>query len=664
MGTGASGFCSSPEPLHVYIPRPKRPPKIGEISCAGGTMSKHAASHRNCHFDQSQDSAEEMPEKQQQQQQSTSDVTITERSQNSKNHEKVGRFEDRTAVFTIESVESKENQAYSATNTAYSLIQNSKRKFPLQRKSSNITNDSGRSSTSENEEDSVFREEDEDVARRHSIACIDSTGHLNVPQFADYISASQVSTDFRTSSSCASLSTPSETAEYSLNGANTKRAPKIVYSYSEDRLRTSDARRPIFPSLPFSPYGSPTTSPRLRRQPTLETHRVSVSDIDGYIQLNQYTLKDEIGKGSYGIVKLVVNEEDESNYAMKILSKKRLMKKAGFFGRSPPLRDGKKRNPMPNPLERVYREIAILKKLDHPNVVKLVEVLDDPEEDNLYLVFELVEKGAVMEIPSESPLSEDQARSYFVDIVLGLEYLHYQKIVHRDIKPSNLLLGDDGHIKIADFGVSNEFSGGDAFFTCTAGTPAFMAPEALREEREKYSGRALDIWSMGITLYCFLYGKVPFADDFILGLHKKILKDSVIFPEKPEVSEEVKDLILRMLEKNPATRITLQEIKVHNWVTQDDQFPLPTEEQNCVLITVTEEEIENVVKHVPKLDTLILVKSILKQKSFRNPYREIKEHLRLKESGRSNSAPEAFLHCRRKVSMDAAFIDVTLKEDT
>lgn len=104
---------------------------------------------------------------------------------------------------------------------------------------------------------------------------------------------------------------------------------------------------------------------------------------------------------------------------MKILSKKKLLKKAGMFGRIPPKKEGRSKI---SPLHRVYREIAVLKKLDHPNVVKLVEVLDDPVEDHLYLVFELLEGGEVLQVPTEKPLTEEQAWTYFRDVVLGIEY--------------------------------------------------------------------------------------------------------------------------------------------------------------------------------------------------------------------------------------------------
>ncbi|XP_033030165.1 calcium/calmodulin-dependent protein kinase kinase 2 isoform X7 [Lacerta agilis] len=381
--------------------------------------------------------------------------------------------------------------------------------------------------------------------------------------------------------------------------------------------------RYIYPSLPYSPVTSPHSSPRLPRRPTIESHRVSITGLQDCVQLNQYTLKDEIGKGSYGVVKLAYNENDNTYYAMKVLSKKKLMRQAGFPRRPPP------RGAKPplegfcqpkGPIEQVYQEIAILKKLDHPNVVKLVEVLDDPSEDHLYMVFELVKKGPVMEVPNLKPLTEDQARFYFQDLIKGIEYLHYQKIIHRDIKPSNLLVGEDGHIKIADFGVSNEFKGTDALLTNTVGTPAFMAPETLSETRKIFSGKALDVWAMGITLYCFVFGQCPFMDERILSLHSKIKSQMLEFPDQPDISDELKDLIMQMLDKNPESRITVPEIKVHPWVTKNGVEPLPTEDENCTLIEVTEEEVENSVKHIPSLATVILVKSMIRKRSFGNPF--------------------------------------------
>uniref|UniRef100_A0A2K6N2Z6 calcium/calmodulin-dependent protein kinase n=1 Tax=Rhinopithecus bieti TaxID=61621 RepID=A0A2K6N2Z6_RHIBE len=360
--------------------------------------------------------------------------------------------------------------------------------------------------------------------------------------------------------------------------------------------------RCICPSLTYSPISSPQSSPRLPRRPTVESHHVSITGMQDCVQLNQYTLKDEIGKGSYGVVKLAYNENDNTYYAMKVLSKKKLIRQAGFPRRPPP----RGTRPAPGgciqprgPIEQVYQEIAILKKLDHPNVVKLVEVLDDPNEDHL----------PVMEVPTLKPLSEDQARFYFQDLIKGIEYLHYQKIIHRDIKPSNLLVGEDGHIKIADFGVSNEFKGSDALLSNTVGTPAFMAPESLSETRKIFSGKALDVWAMGVTLYCFVFGQCPFMDERIMCLHSKIKSQALEFP----------DQALREPAAS-APHSSCRSLKLHPWVTRHGAEPLPSEDENCTLVEVTEEEVENSVKHIPSLATVILVKTMIRKRSFGNPF--------------------------------------------
>ncbi|XP_040280790.1 calcium/calmodulin-dependent protein kinase kinase 1 isoform X1 [Bufo bufo] len=401
----------------------------------------------------------------------------------------------------------------------------------------------------------------------------------------------------------------------------------------------------------YGPYATGPTShisPRIVRRPTIESNRVSISDSDDCVQLNQYKLQSEIGKGSYGVVKLAYNQSDDKYYAMKVLSKKRLLKQYGFPRRPPPrgskTAPGDQAKPMA-PLDRIYQEIAILKKLDHVNIVRLVEVLDDPAEDNLYMVFDLLRKGPVMEVPCDHPFSEEQARIYFRDIVLGIEYLHYQKIIHRDIKPSNLLLGDDGHIKIADFGVSNQFEGNDALLSSTAGTPAFMAPETLTDSGHGFSGKALDVWAMGVTLYSLVFGKCPFMDEYILVLHNMIKHKAVEFPEQPVINDELKDLIIRMLEKKPEDRITVPEIKVHPWVTRNEEDPMPLEEEHCTIVEVTEEEVKNSVKLIPSLTTVILVKAMLRKRSFGNPF----ECTRREE--RSMSAPGNLLMCQFKSSL-------------
>ncbi|XP_078036985.1 uncharacterized protein LOC144470057 [Augochlora pura] len=387
--------------------------------------------------------------------------------------------------------------------------------------------------------------------------------------------------------------------------------------------------RPIYPYCPYSPYGSPQGSPRNRRRPLRESRRVSIDNRQGALQLNQYKLLDNIGQGSYGIVKLAYNEEDDTHYAMKILSKKKLMKKAGIFGRMAPGRKG-----AVDPLAKVYREIALLKKLDHPNVVKLVEVLDDPDEDNLYLVFELVQRGEIIQIPTEKPLDEETARRHFRDVVMGVEYLHYQRIVHRDIKPSNLLVDSDGRIKIADLGVSAELRASGELLSGPAGTPAFAAPETTTPGAH-YSGTLCDVWSMGVTLYSLVTGRVPwYGSGSIIGVQAAVRTEPLRFPDEPILSDDLRDLISRMLEKSPGERLTLSSIKEHPWLTNRSAEPLPSEADNCRLpVTVTDEEVreESVVTRIPKLDTLILIKTMLKQHSFQT---------KLHRAGRQSYSPD------------------------
>lgn len=121
---------------------------------------------------------------------------------------------------------------------------------------------------------------------------------------------------------------------------------------------------------------------------------------------------------------------------------------------------------------------------------------------------------------------------------------------------------------------------------------------------------------MGITLYAFVYGHVPFHDDNIVALYSKIRHQSVEFPHEPSVSDRLKNLIRRMLIKDPNKRMTLPEIKVDSWVTKAGACPLPTEEDNCELVEVTEEDVAKVITSIPKLDTLILIKHMLKKHSF------------------------------------------------
>lgn len=219
-----------------------------------------------------------------------------------------------------------------------------------------------------------------------------------------------------------------------------------------------------------------------------------------------------------------------------------------------------------NSLNLIKEEIAIMKKLDHNNLVSLIEVLDDPQEDSLYMVLEMCKKGVAMKVGLEEraePYDDETCRCWFRDMILGIEYLHAQGIVHRDIKPDNCLITEDDVLKIVDFGVSEMFEKQSEMTTAkSAGSPAFMPPELCVARHGQVSGRAADIWSMGVTLYCMRYGRIPFEKGSMLELYDSIRADPI--PLEEESDPNFADLMKRLLEKDPESRITMDEIRVRS----------------------------------------------------------------------------------------------------
>lgn len=417
----------------------------------------------------------------------------------------------------------------------------------------------------------------------------------------------------------------------------------------------SNVPPPLQKAPPHSPRGEPLRSPlrhhqrtpSIGRAPIKETLDASVSyedDEDGSsgIRINQYLLKDEIGRGSFGAVHLAVDQEGQK-YAVKEISKSRLRKRS----QSQILRRRQSGGPFQrrsaseflraqedgNPLYLIREEIAILKQLDHENVVNLIEVLDDPEGDSLYMVLEMCEKGVVMKVgldESTKPYLEEQCRLWFRDMILGIEYLHAQGIVHRDIKPDNLLLTSDDVLKIVDFGVSEMFEKNTPMVTAkTAGSPAFLPPELCVAGHGDISGCAADVWSMGVTLFCLFFGHLPFNYGGVMDLYNAIKNDTVCIPES--TNPQLVDLFSKILEKDPAKRIKLLELREHPWVTHEGEDTLLSVEENTAdVIMPTEKEIKSaitksihnvmaVVRAIRKLRRLVLVRCNHKASKITTP---------------------------------------------
>jgi 5'-AMP-activated protein kinase catalytic alpha subunit len=257
------------------------------------------------------------------------------------------------------------------------------------------------------------------------------------------------------------------------------------------------------------------------------------------IVLGQYRLGKTLGIGAFGKVKMAFHIITGQKVAVKILNKGKIkhMEMA----------------------EKVRREINILKMCTHPHIIRLYEVIDTPSD--IFVIMEYVSGGELFDfIVSRGRLPPDEARQFFHQIVSGIEYCHYHKIVHRDLKPENLLLDSDNNIKLADFGLSNVAHDGD-FLRTSCGSPNYAAPEVI--SGNLYAGAEVDVWSMGVILYALLCGTLPFDDESIPNLFKKIKSGMYSLPS--HLSQSARDLILRLLVVDPMKRITIPEVRQHQW---------------------------------------------------------------------------------------------------
>jgi len=298
---------------------------------------------------------------------------------------------------------------------------------------------------------------------------------------------------------------------------------------------------------------------------------------DGKSVINNYKIIKRLGEGPFSVVKLAECQITKKLVAMKIYNKTILQKKKEL------VRDKNGKVQYKDHLEDVLNEIKIMKKLNHPNVISLIEVINDPDYHKLYLVIDYCEKGSVVDWDDnkltfstktkEPYLPEKEIARILHDVVKGLEYLHQNHIVHRDLKPQNMLQCEDGTIRLCDFDVAAEVHK-DVVLNKTKGTLHFMAPELCKKNaklEDSFIGYTADIWALGVSLYCLTYLKLPFFDNSLVGLIEAIEKKEHKHKTKERpASEELKDLIDRMLEKDPKKRITLAHIKAHKFFSKNE----------------------------------------------------------------------------------------------
>ena len=334
--------------------------------------------------------------------------------------------------------------------------------------------------------------------------------------------------------------TPTANSEAVSRGSS----PWPAFSSIKGSERLSDLTfRPEFALInnPHHPIKPVQKSSSVQRSNTIIKRRETA----GKLIINQYTLTTLIGNGNYAKIYKATDSSGQE-VAIKIYNK-RLMKSRWI---------GKGKTYLP----QIYSEVNIMEQLSHPNIITLLEVIDRPDSNKIYLVLEYMDKGSLYE---NSPVPENQAKDFFIQILTALEYLHETlHIVHQDIKPQNILINSKGQIKLCDFGSASFINENKAFNHFT-GTYAFMAPE-LHGGQYKIQGPAIDIWALGITLYYMLLGRTPYKSRKSVDLSEEVRQTEIRIPQN--FSEALKKILFRVFQKNPEQRATLEELRTCEWV--------------------------------------------------------------------------------------------------
>jgi len=352
-------------------------------------------------------------------------------------------------------------------------------------------------------------------------------------------------------------------------------------------LTTSTETRGVSTAVAASHLGSHCASSgvgQIKSTTTLHQGSLRGAAGDGPMFLNQYAIIKMLGTGAQGNVQLCLDLLSGELKAMKMVAKTDPRARGPRFGKAV------------DRAEMLRREANLIKDLDHPNIVTVFEIIDDAASPCVLVAMEFVEGGTVQEKNAEGQahcFAEGTCVAYAAQLVDGLAYLHENGVVHGDIKPDNILLSANGEVKLSDFGSATVFHDGDDSITSPKGTPSFLAPEAILEDR--YSGVAADVWALGATLFHFLFGRIPFGreDSSPMALYDAILEDELVIPEG--ASEELRSLLGGMLEKDPAARLTLEEVASHPWLRgAEDAVFLPGE---AVPEELTPEQAEEELAH-------------------------------------------------------------------
>uniref|UniRef100_A0A7N1A401 non-specific serine/threonine protein kinase n=1 Tax=Kalanchoe fedtschenkoi TaxID=63787 RepID=A0A7N1A401_KALFE len=257
--------------------------------------------------------------------------------------------------------------------------------------------------------------------------------------------------------------------------------------------------------------------------------------------LGRYEIGKLLGHGAFAKVYSARNVRTDEHVAIKVIDKEKILK-GGLIA-------------------HIKREISILRRVRHPNIVQLFEVM--ATKSKIYFVMEYVKGGELFNKVAKGRLKEEVARKYFQQLISAVGFCHARGAFHRDLKPENLLLDDNGDLKVSDFGLSavSDQIRQDGLFHTFCGTPAYVAPEVLA--RKGYDAAKVDIWSCGVILFVLMAGYLPFHDHNVMAMYKRIYKGEFRCPKW--FSPHLTHLLHRLLDTNPETRMKIPEIMEHRW---------------------------------------------------------------------------------------------------
>ncbi|CAN6912040.1 unnamed protein product [Brassica oleracea] len=255
----------------------------------------------------------------------------------------------------------------------------------------------------------------------------------------------------------------------------------------------------------------------------------------------RYELGRLLGHGTFAKVYHARNVTTGKSVAMKVVGKEKVVK-VGM-------------------VDQIKREISVMRMVKHPNIVELHEVM--ASKTKIYFAMELVRGGELFAKVAKGRLREDVARVYFQQLISAVDFCHSRGVYHRDLKPENLLLDEEGNLKVTDFGLSafTEHLKQDGLLHTTCGTPAYVAPEVIL--KKGYDGAKADLWSCGVILFVLLAGYLPFQDDNLVNMYRKIYRGDFKCPGW--LSSDARRLVTKLLDPNPNTRITVDKVMDSHW---------------------------------------------------------------------------------------------------